>query len=52
MTAFVLRRDPDTRRRENQVGTYFRLVHASRGDGKRQALEEALAVLRAQEAGT
>ena len=51
-TAFVLRADPDTRRRENQVGTYFRLVHAARGDDKRRTFEEALLALRAQEAAT
>ena len=48
-TAFVLRYEPDTMRRENHVGTYFRLVHARRGEGKRLAFEEAPAALRSVE---
>jgi len=41
-TAFALRREPETMRREEHAGTYFRLVHAPTGDAKRQALEQAL----------
>jgi hypothetical protein len=41
-TVFVLRIEPDASRRENSVGTYFRLVSAPPGDGKRQAFEQAL----------
>ena len=33
-------------RRENSVGTYFRLVNAPEGDGKRRAFGQALAALR------
>ncbi|MFX1555420.1 MAG: BREX-1 system adenine-specific DNA-methyltransferase PglX, partial [Promethearchaeota archaeon] len=40
--AFAIRKEPETLRREANVGTYFRLVHAPTGDGKRQALEQAL----------
>lgn len=43
--AFVLRREPDTRRRENSVGTYFRLVHEPDADAKRLAFEKALSEL-------
>ena len=42
-TVFCLRADVDVGRRENCVGTYFRLVHAPEGDGKRRAFEESLA---------
>ncbi|NLF02015.1 MAG: BREX-1 system adenine-specific DNA-methyltransferase PglX, partial [Anaerolineales bacterium] len=42
-TAFVLRQDADTVRREDTTGTYYRLVHAGNGDAKRVALEQALA---------
>lgn len=48
--AFVLRREPDTRKRENSVGTYFRLVHEPDADAKRRAFEKALAELRQGEA--
>ncbi|MFZ5915468.1 MAG: Eco57I restriction-modification methylase domain-containing protein [Chloroflexota bacterium] len=48
-TVFCLRADADTLSRENSVGTYFRLVNAPEGDAKRQAFEQALAALRAQE---
>ncbi len=44
---YVLRADPDAARRENSVGTYFRLVHAPDGDAKRVAFEQALRSLRA-----
>ncbi len=47
--AFVLRKEPETVRRENSTGTYFRLVHAPTGDAKRQAFEQALAALRTWE---
>jgi hypothetical protein len=46
-TVFVLRSEPDTPRREDSAGTYFRLVNAPEGDGKRLAFEQALAALRA-----
>ena len=42
-TVFVLRADADPTQRENAVGTYLRLVNAPTGDGKRAALERALA---------
>ena len=45
-TVFALRAEPDTPCRENSVGTYFRLVNAPEGDGKRRAFEQALASLR------
>jgi len=45
-TVFVLRSETDTPRREDGVGTYFRLVNAPEGDGKRLAFEQALAGLR------
>lgn len=48
-TAFVLRREADTVRRAQNVGTYFRLVHAPDADAKRQAFEQALEALRSQE---
>lgn len=41
-TVFALRLETDTLRRENSVGTYYRLVHAPEGDGKRLAFERAL----------
>jgi hypothetical protein len=41
-TLFVLRAEMDTPRRESNIGTYFRLVNAPEGDGKRQAFEQAL----------
>jgi hypothetical protein len=44
--AFVLRREPDASRREEQVGTYFRLVKERNADSKQQAFESALAALR------
>lgn len=47
-TVFVVRAEPDSQRRDDNVGTYFRLVHAPEGDGKRMAFEQALAALRAQ----
>ncbi len=45
-TAFVLRREPSTPAREAHRGVYFRLVHPSDGESKRQAFEEALAAWR------
>jgi len=47
-TAFVLRREPETPRREAHQGTYFRLVHQRDSEAKRRAFEEALAALREQ----
>lgn len=47
--AFVLRKEPETVRRDNSAGTYFRLVHAPTGDAKRQAFEQALAALKEQD---
>ena len=44
--AFVLRREPDPRARENSVGTYFRLVHEPDADAKRLAFEKSLAELK------
>ena len=45
-TAFVLRRELDTRKREASVGVYFRLVHELDADSKRVAFEKALAELK------
>jgi hypothetical protein len=45
-TVFVLRSEPDTPQREESIGTYFRLVNAPEGDGKRLAFEAVLANLR------
>jgi len=47
-TVFVLRAEQDTPRRENSIGTYFRLVHEPDSDAKRRAFEQALAALREQ----
>jgi len=44
-TAFVLRREPDTPRRETHQGVYFRLVHEPDSDSKRRAFEQALSAL-------
>jgi hypothetical protein len=44
--AFVLRREADARRRRNNVGNYFRLVHAPDPDSKRIAFEKALAEIK------
>lgn len=44
--AFVLRRESDYENRENSIGTYFRLVHESDAEAKREAFESALAALR------
>lgn len=41
-TAFILRREPATAARDAATGTYFRLVHAPDGEGKRLAFEQAL----------
>ena len=46
--AFVLRREADSSRRVQNVGTYFRLVHALDADAKRIAFEKALEELREQ----
>jgi len=43
---FALRQEADTTRREASVATYFRLVNAPEGDGKRLAFEQTLAALR------
>ena len=45
-TVFALRAEANSDRREDAMGTYFRLVNAAEGDGKRQAFEQALAALR------
>lgn len=47
--AFTLGKEPTKQVREEGIGTYFRLVHAPNGDGKRQVFEEALQALRQQE---
>lgn len=39
---FVLRQAADEPQRKNSVGSYFRLVQAAEGDGKRLAFEHAL----------
>lgn len=43
--AFILRREPETAKREGQVGTYFRLVKERNADAKRLAFESALTAL-------
>ena len=44
--AFILRREPDAKRRESQIGTYFRLVKERDADAKREAFEAAVRSLR------
>jgi len=44
--AFVLRRETNKEKRENSVGTYFRLVHERDAEAKREAFEEDLKALR------
>lgn len=41
-TAFALRKEPETLRREANVGAYFRLVHEPNCEAKRLAFEQAL----------
>jgi len=41
-TAFALRKEPEAKARENQVGTYFRLVYAPNSYEKQMAFEQAL----------
>jgi hypothetical protein len=50
-TAFVLRRETETVRRTNNVGTYFRLVHEPDAEAKRLAFEKALSELKSLEGG-
>lgn len=45
-TAYVLRHEANPTLCENNVGTYFRLVHEPDADGKRLAFENALAALK------
>jgi len=45
--AFVLRREEDERKRENSIGTYFRLVHERDADLKCETFESAVKALRA-----
>jgi len=45
--AFVLRHEEDDGKRENSVGTYFRLVHERDADSKREAFESALKAIQA-----
>jgi len=44
--AFVLRREADEQKRENSVGTYFRLVHERDAEAKRATFESTLKALR------
>lgn len=44
--AFVLRKEPDTQKRKNSEGLYFRLVHEPDAESKRIAFEKALSELR------
>lgn len=46
-TAFVFRREPDARSREENVGVYFRLVRERNAEAKCTAFESALAALHA-----
>lgn len=48
-TAFVLRREPDTPKRESHEGVYFRLVHEPDAESKRRSFEAAVAALQEQE---
>jgi hypothetical protein len=48
-TSFVLRREPDAKKREESVGVYFRLVRERDADAKRAAFESALAALQASQ---
>jgi len=48
--AFVLRQEPEASQREEQVGTYFRLVKERNAEAKRIAIESSLASLRQGEA--
>lgn len=41
-TVFILRKEVGSLQRENSIGTYFRLVYAPAGDGKRHVFEHAL----------
>jgi hypothetical protein len=43
---FVLRREPDTRKREASVVTYLSLVHEPHTESKRLTFEKALAKLK------
>ena len=43
ITAFVLRWEPETLRREAHQGVYFRLMHEPDSESKRRAFEKALA---------
>jgi hypothetical protein len=44
--AFVLRKEPDEKKREENLGTYFRLVKEKSSDAKRLAFEDAVSALR------
>lgn len=46
-TLFILRREPDSKRRDATIGTYFRLVKETDGNSKRERFETALARLKA-----
>jgi hypothetical protein len=47
--AFVLRREEDEGKRENSIGTYFRLVHERDADSKRETFESAVKALKASQ---
>jgi len=44
--AFVLRREPDAKRRDGQIGTYFRLVKERDAEAKRLAFESSNSAMR------
>jgi type I restriction-modification system DNA methylase subunit len=46
-TAFVFEKQPDARRRETNIGVYFRLVKERNAESKRFAFESAVTALRA-----
>jgi hypothetical protein len=46
-TAFVLRRESDSKKRDNAMATYFRLVKEANGESKRVRFEQALENLNA-----
>src|SRR6266516_3757667 len=47
---YILRREPDARRRANSVGVYFRLVREPDAEAKQRSFERALTALRAGDA--
>ena len=46
-TAFIFRKEPDTEKRNQSEGVYFRLVREKDAEAKRTAFESGLSALRA-----